>query len=386
MTSKANLELTQSLVQLSGSLCLTPLRVSKLRYTDVISDSQVNEKIMKCWRWIAYFSLTVTIAELYFNVRSTKLNILAILYHYDLLMAKVGTIGFLYAFQREVNEIKVALDFILNTSRTQSGKLPGSKRNDTGGLLLPTLLLISTVFPAFFILGIPITSLIFYQQLHLFYVEGLGNICQNCIWKITVFLLEIIFMVPAGCMSSLAACVALVILDFTLVRIQCLIDRCADHTCKIGPQYRQLQVFTLICNVAFKNYIWGTTQFLGGAALIPFLYGLITLHGKLGAWVMSEMLVLVVTTIIYFGLVFHVGGTPMILSEKFLHLTESSSRKCQSCNRYFRSCTVIAMRIGEFHKLDRKRGPDFFRFVLQRTAYFVANTGRHSQLDQDDFG
>lgn len=50
-----------------------------------------------------------------------------------------------------------------------------------------------------------------------------------------------------------------------------------------------------------------------------------------------------------------------------------------------RSCPVIATRIGQFHKIDRKRCLDFSRFVLQWTAFLVANTIRQIRYQTGNF-
>lgn len=146
--------------------------------------------------------------------------------------------------------------------------------------------------------------------------------------------------------------------------------------------YREVQVFALLCNEAFENYVWGITQFCGGAGLIPLFYGLFTLHGKMGAWMMAGWLLLTVTSVNYSVLFFHVGSQPVKLSGKFLHLAEKSSRrKCAWSRKFFRSCTIIVMKIGGFHILDRRRGPDLFRFVLLRTDFLVTRWHSNSQLE-----
>lgn len=40
----------------------------------------------------------------------------------------------------------------------------------------------------------------------------------------------------------------------------------------------------------------------------------------------------------------------------------------------FAICLVIALKLGEFHKMDRQRAPTFIKFIIQRIFLLVSKT------------
>lgn len=52
--------------------------------------------------------------------------------------------------------------------------------------------------------------------------------------------------------------------------------------------------------------------------------------------------------------------------------------KIHSCSlwarKFLKSCPVIAISVGEFHKMDSERVPAFIRFISQRTFFLVLKT------------
>lgn len=204
------------------------------------------------------------------------------------------------------------------------------------------------------------------------------NVLQSYFWKGPVFLLGMISMIPFGFVTAMTCSTALVILNFTkaILRRLIVIEASTNDLCKLGQLYREIQVFTLICNGAFENYVWGVTQFIGGSGVIPLLYGLVTLHENMCAWMLATWILFTVITVVYTGLTFHVGCQPVNLSEKLLGLFNRRRRKCEWSQKFFRSCTVIAMRTGEFHELDRKRGRDFPGLFCSERRFLWQTRGR----------
>lgn len=375
MILRANLEVIQIMTTLAGSgFRMTPLKFRGLKEVQIADNSSVSEKSQLVWRWIMYFSVAVTVLEVYSNLYSSQKELPVILLHVVLILMKLGPTCFLLLFQWKTDEIRVTFNFILASSHKPetSGK---GKKTVAEKYLLPALLSILIIFPLVFNVGIPTISFIFSQHLHKFHNQLVGNkIAQSLSWKTAVLVINMICMAPAGCMAVLGMCTALVVLAFTQIGIRSMIP---DDVHVIGFRYRELQVFTLICNDAFKNYVWGVTQFFGGAGMVPMCYSLIVLRVKLSPFMITGYALFVAASTVYITLFFHIGSQPVKLSGNFLRKTQDLF-SCPYSRSFFRSCPVIAMQIGEFHKLDRKRGPDFFRFVLQRTAFCVANTGSDS--------
>lgn len=376
MVSKAVLEVLQVWTTLTGSVFrMTALRFRGLTEVRVVYNSPAQQQTELVWKLLMYLSVSVTALEAFSRIHSWQNQLPTILSNCVLVIMKLGPMGFLLLFQWKVDDIRLILNYILTSSH--KSKVAGrAKMTVTEKHLLPALLSLSIAFPFLYLLGLPTMSIVLCGNLRRFHSKMVGTqISGSASWNALILVIDMICMIPPGCMSVLGMCTALVVLTTTQVEIRCMMNGKSDDALEIGIRYRELQIFTLICNGAFKNFIWGVTQFFGGVGLIPICYGLIVLHAKLSSLMITGILLLTVASVLYFILFFHIGSQPVKLSGKFLRMTKDASWVCPYSRRFFWSCPVIAMQIGDFHKLDRKRSPDFFRFVLQRTAFFAANTG-----------
>ncbi len=168
---------------------------------------------------------------------------------------------------------------------------------------------------------------------------------------------------------------------------QYLFCRCvAKCDCK-GPQrkeyiegiasfYRKIQVLVILCDKCFQSYIWPEVQFYGAILLISVLYVLIVLHQQLpqsGVWL---LLLFLLSVALLICLVLRTGSKSIGLSRSVLQgvAVRPANEKDGWSKRFFKSCPTIAIRVGEFHKMDSERAPSFIRFVLQRTFFFVLKT------------
>lgn len=150
-------------------------------------------------------------------------------------------------------------------------------------------------------------------------------------------------------------------LRFTRTRRSIVNDAVQTHYCLTNFATRR------------SNCTFGLSHNLdGGSIIIPCPYCLIVHHKRLGTWLLSGTMLVALVAGIFNTLIFHVGSKPCKLSSSILQYAVICRRSSVWNRRFFRSCPVIAIRIGGLHKLSRKRGPDFFRFMLKRTAFLVA--------------
>lgn len=191
-------------------------------------------------------------------------------------------------------------------------------------------------------------------------------------------------MIPAVFTAPMVICTTML----TMIEIQAslshllsfnrkhLIVRNFETQWEKGIIYREIQIFTELGNEAFGTYVWAylLAQFIGGAILIQFLYVAIILRKHFIVFVLTFFVTFPITCSIYTYMLlsFHIGSMPVKYTEKILYLMGSTHEF--SWSHKVASCHVIYIKVDEFHKMDRPRGPDYFRFILQRTAYLVANT------------
>lgn len=143
--------------------------------------------------------------------------------------------------------------------------------------------------------------------------------------------------------------------------------------------YRQLQIFTGLCNECFQMQAWPAYQFCGGLVTIAMLYSLLLFNDILHGAVIGFL----ATNIIMFTFVncfiLDARSRPMLASKKFLKkmFRSNKHRKClegRVSHRFLKSCSLIVFRMGIFHKMDRQRGPSYIKFILQRTFFLVVQT------------
>lgn len=150
-------------------------------------------------------------------------------------------------------------------------------------------------------------------------------------------------------------------------------DSSTENQRQFGMMYRRLQVFVISCNECFQMYLWPTTNFNGGLAIIGLLYTVILFRKELHLLGVTGIYVISLVTLFLCCSMFHGGSRSMLISRKVLRQVKACNQ-CKWSKRFWKSCPVIAVMMGEFHKMDRGRGPYFIRFILQRTFMLVMKT------------
>ncbi len=87
----------------------------------------------------------------------------------------------------------------------------------------------------------------------------------------------------------------------------------------------------------------------------------------------ASIFVLALVTTLVCCAMFHIGSRS-VLTSRNVRQRLNGFDKCNWSKSFWKSCPVIALLMGMFHKMDRERGPAFIKFVLQRTFLLVLKT------------
>lgn len=137
--------------------------------------------------------------------------------------------------------------------------------------------------------------------------------------------------------------------------------------------YRRVQVLAILSNQCCQMYIWPAINFFGGLLAILLLYSLLILKTRIPVLGFICIGFLAVAIMVVCCGMLDLGSRPILICRKILRKTKQvKSRKWSQ--KFFRSCPVIMLRIGEFHTMDRSRISAFIRFILQRTFLLVVRT------------
>lgn len=376
MVSKANIEILQILTNTCGNVIrIIPFEFQGFGRVSSCSNSFVQKQYIRFWQGVMFTSLLISVLEIWWNLRDFEKNISGLVFHVILMCMKIASTSYHITFQLNTQGIMVILHSILTDSfKSNRNHLRKSEKLDTILLFVAITIILSLN------IGIPVTSQLYYGTFHPLHIVVFGRvIAQSYLWRMTVFFVEVMQMIPCAFIGSLTALVTLNILEhsqYMLLNLLKVVKESyrRDHLLKVGMHFRTIQIFVQINNQVLEMYVWAVIQFIGGGSLISVLYGLIVLHEQFSFWVDTGLLLLGCMSFTYVGLVFHFGMKPMKYSKQILEETMHFKESCKRTGKFFQSCPVIAIRVGGFHKLDRKRGPDFFRFIFQRTAFLVANT------------
>lgn len=137
--------------------------------------------------------------------------------------------------------------------------------------------------------------------------------------------------------------------------------------------YRREQILVILSDQCFQSYIWPVNQFYGGILLISLLYSLLVFQHQLpfSGVILIGLFFLSLTFICCSTL--HMGNNLRTAATKIL-LNLKKRSDSRWARKFLKSCPIIAIRVGEFHKMDRERVPSFIRFIMQRTFLLVLKT------------
>lgn len=150
---------------------------------------------------------------------------------------------------------------------------------------------------------------------------------------------------------------------------------------KLAMAYRQLQIIVGLCDNCFQQFSWPNIQFMGSSILISVLYSVLMFYKIFPANVLLMMVSTCTITGIFIFSIFDYGSRPYVASRKFLARCTKQWRLFPWTRAFFRSCRPIYFKIGQFHRMDRGRGPSLIRFCLQRTFFLMVQSKNHGAND-----
>src|SRR5258705_53403 len=133
-----------------------------------------------------------------------------------------------------------------------------------------------------------------------------------------------------------------------------------NYVRNVGMFYRRIQIFVILTDKCFQSYIWPAIQFYGAIGIIVLLYVLIILHPVLPIFAISGLAIFAFGVTVLVCLVLGMGSKTIIISRKILQRAKWWNAHCggdKFARKFFRSCPKIALRVGEFHKMDSGRVP-----------------------------
>ncbi len=140
-----------------------------------------------------------------------------------------------------------------------------------------------------------------------------------------------------------------------------------------GMLYRHLQIHVILANKCLQDFMWPNIEYNGSFVIISLLYAIIILKPRLNFHLLLILIFLLIVATLFCFLLLDYGSRPLRVSRGILqHSKEWRGHRWSS--KFYKSCTPIALLIGPFHKVDRKRAPNLIRFCLQRTFFLVLQT------------
>ncbi|CAL8146379.1 unnamed protein product [Orchesella dallaii] len=141
---------------------------------------------------------------------------------------------------------------------------------------------------------------------------------------------------------------------------------------------RQAQILGKLCNDCLQTYIWTGIQFNGAVAIVIPLYSLIVFGRQLSPIFIGLGLSIIISTTTFCLYVFELGSRPQSISLGIIKGLRTCKRRSWSY-KFSKSCKPITMKVGSFHKMDRKLGSSFVKFLVQRTVFLIVQTNAISK-------
>lgn len=380
MTSQSSLRVLQIVITILGyNIGIIAIKFTAIQRAEIAISPKVARR-MKFWRWTFHLSIFLTGIELCTSLQSENKLFVANLWHSAFLLCRISVIGFLFVFQNNADCIVTLFNEMLE--RAKLTRIENIKQDKNIIFLL--LILVGISPPPFFVLGVPLVASVFSDISHSLFapMPMFSSNYGQIYFKILVFFMEVLFMIPYGCTISLTSCTVIVVVNHICVSLRAIIRRMklAVKFCqkdwkvkRIGMNYRQIQMFTKVCNEAFGMLILATIHYIGGASLILINFVLFQFHGELNTVVFFGLCFIGCLAMCFIFILFDVGGAVVLYSINFLKQANSQWGRNSWARRFFRSCPVIALQLGIFHKVDRTRALIFCRFIAQRTGVIVVN-------------
>ncbi len=138
--------------------------------------------------------------------------------------------------------------------------------------------------------------------------------------------------------------------------------------------YRQIQVFSILANECLQAHCWPAVEFIGSGISIGLCYTLVKYPTLFNKWIQISLVGTLIIVLLFICVAFDFGSQSLLISSKVLRLLNDAATRNKGGVKFkkvIKSFQPVAMRVGQFHKIDRKRGPSLIRYILQRTVLLL---------------
>lgn len=333
------------------------------------------------WFIVQIISLYQTILELVYTCLYTEAkNLIILLYLGVLFLSKLTAFLWFGLCYNEAHSLNMLLSCLVNRKNIIT-KLPVSKSIYT--ILVCTAANLVVLFVVMF----PILAFIL-PCLHdtpiLRFVFGQ---CSTFLFRVFLSASTFVFMVPCAKYGVLVATLfwlSLLKLNKFMKTFDSFLRsfkefQTLNRKRNLALIYRNLQIFLILNNSCFQNWVLPVFQFFGGTSIIVILYTCIAFQNVLSPVCFALLVFLCAFLTNICVVTMDMGSKPLLYSRKILrHLKLFGSGPWSL--RFCISCPKIVLKVGSFHYMDRERVPSFIRFILQRTLFLVTKTKTDTEV------
>ncbi len=339
---------------------------------------------------IHFITLLITIAQFFLNLfESSKENVVGILFYGFVFILTTATGIYGFGFYLRASEFCCLLNILVQNpngllNRNRFNVRPNGKRFQN--MLLFTLIVFAQFTTA-------ITFLVFFPLMDL----TLAIVSPNSNFVFILFskyfestnLLNA-FLVLIKLPTYFIAClIGFLSIPIMLIFIKELLDNLKDlrqlltknrmiksenADTLIEIYYRQIQVFVILVNECLQTHFWPVVEFIGAVVSIGLAYTFIRYHGLFNIYVQGSLAAASISVFLLLCVMFDVGSQSLLISSKIIRWSTSAvgrDKTSKLFRKFAKSCPPVVLKVGNFHRIDRQRGPALIRFIVQRTVFLL---------------
>ncbi len=336
------------------------------------SIKQVALQIVHC------ITLGITTTQFFLNFfDSSKGNLLGILFYGFVLILTADTVIYRFGYHFHASEFCCLLNIFVKFPnglfyRNRSNRRPNRKR--FRNTLLFTLIVFAQLTTAVVFFG-------FFPLMDLTLAITSHNSNLNLL-NVLLILIKLPTYYIACLIGSLSIAIVLIFIKELLDNLKDLLEMLRnsfvnnpDNTyALIAIYYRQIQVFAILVNECLQTHFWPVAESTGSVLSIGLAYTFVRYHGLFNIYIQVSLAASSTSLFLLLCFMFDVGSQSLLISTKIIRFSSSAVRRDESSKlfrKFAKSCPAVVLKVGHFHKIDRQRGPNLIRFIVQRTVFLL---------------
>lgn len=329
--------------------------------------------------WSVYFLFSIASSLLGARFHWQKsTNLIFFLFHIVIFICLVGCLMCFIMFHKKTHELCQFFNQVIRTPNnifSQNIKCQNFEQSNYNNKLI-LLATVSCYLCSIFLCGvaIPIVVYLFPELVSkLVFSPSLTEAT-----RIIGAILQAVLFLPGCIAGATASCLAIVALNeikrnLKILLHLALVYRSRDeiNAChNVYKYYQRIQIFVGLGNACFQTYYWTALMFCGASGIITLIYPLLVYGNTLP--IVFRFLYTSFALLSGSGTCFILSlcSEPIMLSTRFLVLTKQWKGNRETKLR-FRGCLPVALKVGEFHTMDKGRVVAYVRFILQRSIFLA---------------